>query len=96
MNGKPMWSRLKDLKCPMCGDAISQGVMSDAADFKCSRCDFRINAAKFNEIVGNLYKPKREQENFDGDTLSEWNNYAPEVREGAHDEALEHMFDPEV
>ena len=90
MNDKPIWNRLKNMRCPKCNGVVKNGILSD--EVQCSECDFRISAEKFNKIVGDLYRPKAQRDEVE-DNLAEWNNYRPEERRERHDEAIEKMFE---
>lgn len=85
-----MWSRLKNLRCPKCNGDIHSGTLSD--EMVCKECDFRINRAKFDKIVGDLYRPRAQRDDVE-ENLEAWNNYRPEEREAQHDSAIEKMFD---
>ena len=93
MEKKMIWSRLKTLECPKCGDYIS-----DVGDFyECNNsyigdirardgcatalgCDFKISKVKFDEVVSSLYKPKQRSTEYQtaDERLSELNNYGRE------------------
>ena len=49
------WNNLKDYKCPKDGEP-----MKDIGHYhSCTKCIFSINKEKFDEIVNNIYKPKK-------------------------------------
>lgn len=68
-----IWSRLKNNKCPQCNSILDSSI--DSFDIWCSSqsCSFSIRKAKFELIVGDLYK-KRPYVN-DHDNTSDLNNY---------------------
>lgn len=68
---KLQWSRLKVMKCPDCSKAIVREVLKNG--FKCSKCDFFISMEKFNQLVAELYQPKKIVDNYQ-DNQEELNN----------------------
>lgn len=64
------WTKLKHYKCPDCSATLSK----DPYDMThaCTRCDFKVSVEKFDQIVGDMLKPKRFQ---DKDNLSDLNNF---------------------
>jgi hypothetical protein len=66
-----IWSRLKSMKCPDCGEILNIGKNI----YACADCDFKISKTKFNEIIGKLYSSKKQDYN---DNLSELNNLGHE------------------
>lgn len=68
------WSKLKEGKCPKCGSKLNPVGLLES-EYTCAEpfCTFRISEARFNEIVGSMYKKKAPA--YDPDrNLSELNN----------------------
>lgn len=57
---KPIWNRLKDMKCPRCANRIEPR----GASYVCTKdCGFVVRKDRFDEIIKSLYNPvKREIE----------------------------------
>lgn len=49
------WDRLKNNKCPECGQGLSQ----EGNIHKCENCEFKIGDIKFSEIVNRLYTKRK-------------------------------------
>lgn len=71
-NKKLIWSRLKDMKCPNCGNYINptETGYECGTDGAVGHCDFKIGKERFDEVVTNLYKPRAKRI----DNLSALNN----------------------
>ncbi len=52
------WKNLKDTKCPSCKSLLVDYPSSRM--YKCPTGDFSIGYDKFNQVVNNLYKPKKD------------------------------------
>jgi len=64
-----IWNRLKSYKCPK-----DNAPLKDVGQYhSCTKCIFSINKVKFDEIVSDKYKPKREQ--TEEERLFELNNF---------------------
>lgn len=48
------WNSLKNNKCPKCNSLLEQGRLTH----DCTKCEFKIGLNKFEEVVGNLYRPR--------------------------------------
>lgn len=74
------WDRLKDMKCPKCGGQLSVLLYCKDVD-----CNFSISQAKFDRLVGSMYKPKIPTHNED-DNLEFLNNFdRPIIRDDFSD-----------
>lgn len=52
-----IWERLKTLRCPQDNGTL----IENSFGYGCTTCPFRIGKARFDEVVTELYKPKRYQ-----------------------------------
>lgn len=59
------WSRLKNYKCPKCNADLAK--RSETMLHKCSnaQCDFSITEERMQELVSDLYKPRKHQSGED-------------------------------
>lgn len=65
------WQNLKSYLCPKCSSALED----TGSEHHCSNCEFRIGKAKFDQIVNDKFKGKREIGSQDPEkNLSELNN----------------------
>ncbi len=56
------WNKLKDNKCPKCSGILKFNEKKRVHE--CSECDdFNISEFKFNEIVSDMYRPKKKRMN---------------------------------
>ena len=57
----------KKYKCPQCGNTLKQDTSSENERYFCDdlQCRFFIGKAKFEQIVNDLYKPKKYTDNFE-------------------------------
>ncbi len=62
------WKNLVNNKCPRCEQVLENRVCPSR-----TTCKFRINEAKFNEIVSSYYKPKKQYVSFESN-MSALNN----------------------
>jgi len=72
------WNKLKEMKCPEDGEPLNNSPLAEFYD--CTKCSFKISAAKFDKIVNDMYQPKaRRCATFDETgNLADWNNYGHE------------------
>ena len=52
---KPIWNKLKDFKCPKCGEYLNE--RTETLLYECKKCDFVIGKGKFEDIINNKRKP---------------------------------------
>ena len=57
-----IWSRLKNNCCPKCNSLLqAKGVLDTMYECSKTTCDFSITSARFDEIIQDMYRPKRYQ-----------------------------------
>ena len=73
------WKALKNNRCPNCGEllvstlpTIRETGCATINLMECDTCDFRISKEKFEKIVNDLYKPKKNL--VSKDNMEELNN----------------------
>jgi len=51
------WERLKEVKCPRCGNKLESGTPY-VEEFRCSdsHCFFKIHERRFEELVSTMHK----------------------------------------
>lgn len=72
------WSKLKNMCCPSCRCALTNtgGMIDPMYECVSKICSFRIKGERFDEIVQDLYTPKRKPRISEGETnLGELNNW---------------------
>ena len=71
-----LWRRLKNMRCPSCGEAIIKCSNGTQMGYGCSSkgyvCTFFVGEKRFGEIIADMYKPK-ENEDYQ-DNIKELNN----------------------
>lgn len=65
-----MWERLKLMRCPKDNGTLTENMLG----YRCENEDFQISKAKFDEVVQNLYLPKRQRPRMFEHALSEESN----------------------
>jgi len=71
-----IWSRLKDNCCPKCRSFLQYKALDSAHVCTKATCDFSISEKRFNEIIEDMYRPKKQQRGgyTEEDNLSALNN----------------------
>lgn len=72
-----IWKRLKENKCPRCVSYLMpssdrSGVYNGVTKCSSKTCDFAIGTDKFDDMINDMYRPKKERR-YD-DNLSALNN----------------------
>lgn len=66
---KPLWSRLKNMRCPMCNGFLGRSPNVDKYFCNEIMCNFEITSMKFNFVVNNMYNKKAIDEEMDNQHL---------------------------
>lgn len=76
-----IWSRLKNNCCPKCNNLLqAKGIIETVFECTKTTCDFSISESRFNEIVQDMYRPRRYQMTpSEYDNLAALNNLGHEV-----------------
>lgn len=69
-----MWDRLKLMRCPKSNGELQYDEVFWIYKCQHPNCDFKINKERFDEVVENLYKPKRQRPQHFGSLLDEESN----------------------
>jgi len=74
-----IWNRLKNMKCPKCGNDISEVSNGKQIGYGCQtkgyECTFFVGKEKFNQIIDNMYKNSKPIFKSEEENLSELNNW---------------------
>lgn len=69
------WKNLKKNNCPKCFGSLATILLEKRIE--CLNCKFSISQAKFDEIVNDIYQPKRKRYE-ERDNSSDLNNLGAE------------------
>ena len=83
-----IWSRLKNNRCPKDNELLqAKGILDTLYECSKASCDFSITADRFDEIVKDMYRPKRYQVPTEYENMAALNNLGHEVRSEDYSDA---------